>query len=176
MISIAELKAELGLMDTTEHDVRLADLEASAVAFVEQQSGVYFGPVASRIEHHDGTGGVALFLDRSPISGTVVVQRRTDAIATAEAVATGEYAVRGRKLVMPGGWGYSEYEITFNEGYAPGAEPEDIRGAVRELVKLAFKRNGMKSETIGGYSYTLGDAEELGIQQTIEAHRPAVVA
>lgn len=170
MISIAELKQHLKITSTDE-DLLLAELEEAAVQFVETQTGRYFGPARSVTEYLRAAGD-SLFLHEAPI-GEVTVQRRSSATATAEAVEATEFAVRGRRLVKPAGWGTSEYEVTYSVGYEEGAQPEDIRGAVRDLVALAYRgRDGIVSETTGGYSYRLADADSVsGLRDTLRAYR-----
>lgn len=169
MVSVGELKQTLGITGAAEDDY-LAELEAAAVQFVETQTGRYFGAVREVTEYRTAAGN-SLFLSDEP-TGTVTVMRRSSATATAEAVAADQFAVRGRRLVNPAGWGWYEYEITYDAGYAPGAQPEDIRDAVRDLVALAYRtRAGVQSETMGGYHYTLADGPKARWRETIEKYK-----
>lgn len=154
MVSIVELQQLLNA--STDEVAYLADLEAAAVEFAETEMGIYLGPTRQATEYKFPRGAL-LFLRAAP-SGTLTVQRRASATATAEAVAATDYAVRGRTLVRPGGWPWGEYEITYDEGYAPGAQPEGVRSVVRDYVRMAYQaRTGVQSETMGGYSYSMAD-------------------
>jgi hypothetical protein len=71
----------------------------------------------------------------------------------------------GRKMIRGGGalWTRAhEWTATYTAGYEPGQEPALIRAAVFALIRFrwgqAEKGGGLKSEAIGGYSYTLADA------------------
>lgn len=66
--------------------------------------------------------------------------------------------------------GYRNISISYIGGYTSGTMPANLKQAVRELVAARIARLGttgavdgsMKSESLGSYSYTRGDAEETG--------------
>jgi hypothetical protein len=80
-----------------------------------------------------------------------------------------------------------EYRAIYPFGYTVGAEPGDIRLAVKQIVALFYNergREGLRGETIGDYSYsilaTAVGRRELtsvpGLAETIADWRGAVYA
>jgi hypothetical protein len=200
MISISELRDYLEIEDDQEEDVDhiLARLESYAVAFVEKQTNRHFGPKGDVTVVVMGTTSQRLYLPYAvalPASSaiTIVEERRQpgDTATEITTAASDGYILRtnGQEawLVRKGGarWqdGY-EYTVTFKRGYAPGYEPGDIRRIVLKLVELDWNSRGgegVKSETISGYSYSGMTNEQLedaipGWTDTIESWRPPVIA
>jgi hypothetical protein len=144
MFALDELKQHLRITGT-EEDAYIAKLEAAAVQFVETQTGRYFGPVRSVTEYRRGFRQSLVL--RNPPDGPVTVLRRYTATSDSVALADTEYAVRGRQLIRPSGWGAYEYEVTYTTGYTMGMEPADIRDVVRKLVAMAFHaRSGIDGQ------------------------------
>ena len=183
MIALADLKEWLvaaGLLDSGDatYDAVLESLEARAVAFVENQTDRYFGPVASVTEVLTGYGGAKLWLTEIPSTNpTTVVERAylggaemtiTDADANGFLVRTSNadaWLQRRGGSVWTDGY---EYEVSYARGYDADAEPGDIRQLVLDLVTLKFGlagSEGLKSETIGGYSYTMGNFNAQDLEQ-----------
>ena len=178
MISVADLKVWLGIdSGTTTYDDLLGDLEERAVAMLQRATNRYFGAVASTTEYLVGRGTASLWLAEVPAAIPATVTERyapgSDE-ATITAADDDGYVLRSSdrdaRLVRKDGLVWSdgyEYEATYDRGYAAGSEPGDVRQAMIDIVTRAFKRRGsegLKSESIGGYAYTLADdAGELEV-------------
>lgn len=139
MLSVAYLKKHLRLEHTTADDMYLADLEAAAVSLIEEYEGVHYGAAGSVTEHVRGTGTPDLFLAAAPTAVTSVHEASYPGETPTE-IATADddgFLVRGARLVRAGGYvwerGY-EYTVVYTRGYAPGAAPERVYQAVREIV------------------------------------------
>lgn len=192
MIKLAEIKKHLGLEDKTAFDAYLADREAAAVAFLERETGVPFGAVGSRTHRERGSGTVGLWLPVAPILSDPVVdadvvvtehEHPGDTGTTIAMTASDGFVVWGREALRKDGsvWELDHYyQFVFNFGYAPGAEPEDVRETVLKLVEYAWNTRGhagMESEHIGGYIFRRGDVMDLeGVERTIVHYRVAVIA
>ena len=186
MIDLPDLAAWLNA-DAGTYGSILLDLETRAVAWVERQTGRYFGPPVEQTDVIIGNGTDRLWLPEPPTVEnvaqyaypTTVIERQylgateetiTDTDDDGFAVRTGGnegWLQRKAQTAWRCGW---EYEIEYYRGYEAGEEPGDIRQLVIELCKLKWGEKGInpavKSETIGGYSYTLFNAvgsEDFGI-------------
>lgn len=196
MILIEELQALIPELAEADLDV-IAELERAAVAYVQTQTGRYFGPRQEHTEIVRGTGTCDLYLigwaqdanlEDAYFDTELLVEERQYA-GDAYTVLT-DYDVR----VLPGEtklvrhqnvyWtrGY-EYQVTYLRGYAEGEEPADIRKIVLTLIRNAWnviETGGMRSETIGGYSYTFGAADLHDLTQsdreTLDAWRRQIIA
>lgn len=196
MITPEELAAALEIEDPTAQQLdRLEKLEEAAVAFVETQTGRYFGPPEEYTEQLAGRGVGSLWLSSRPVAGDgplVVLEERSYPGSDPQPLVIDEdFGIvlhsDDAELVRFGGclgWprGYS-YTATYRRGYAPGEEPADIRQLVIDLVAVRYSmagREGLRSESVGGYSYTrFGDSDldaVMGGSATIDIWRRPVVA
>lgn len=172
MIELGELKAWLESPDAD--DTLVADIEKRAVAFLEQQTGRYFGEVASTTVYMSGNGTRTLWLPEDPESSPAVVVEEETSFNVWTVVADTNYVVRDYRLIHESGWteGFENYRVTFSRGYTAGAEPETIRQAVLDLVALKYNargNEGVRSESLGSYSYSAGDVALVpGLDETIE--------
>lgn len=182
MISTTDLRVWLGIdAGDTTYDKILGDLEPRAVALLQRESGRYFGAVASTTEYLAGRGTPDLWLAEVPVGDpaipATVIQRSGPGAreTTITAVDDDGYVLRTSdreaRLVRKSGYVWTEgqeFEVTYDRGYAAGSEPGDVLQAVIDIVTRTFKRRGsegLKSESIGGYSYTVldDDGSELVI-------------
>lgn len=190
MISDATLRAALKLTPTAIEAPVLAEFRDRAIAFVERQTTRYFGAPRTVTEYVEGNGARALTLAEAVRAGTPTVEERGCPGAAATAVTTFALRREGTRsvLVRTDGWwrlGW-EYAVTYEQGYADDAGPGDIAALVIALVgqRLATRgKEGLASETIGGYAYTHpaihafedGDLRAIpGAVRTLEAWRPLV--
>lgn len=137
MISVTDLKFHLNLPTSfTTHDDYLDALEEAAVSYVERVTGRYFGAAGARTEYLSGTGIDTLWLADIPTTITSVTERDSLTDAGTELVEDTDYVVRGNRLVyVSNTWDADyEYEVVYTAGYAAGAEPADVRQAVKMLV------------------------------------------
>ncbi len=166
VVPLDVLKRLVGVEATfTDDDQLLADLENEAADFVNGQTERNWGAPVERTVFRNGLGTNTLFLlgHIEDPAGDVVVRRRDLSSKDFDAVDVEDYARRGDTLVLLGGrWSHrTEYEVTFTDGYTLGSAPGDIQALIADLVGIAYldlSAEGVKSETIGDYSYTLDTA------------------
>lgn len=198
MITIKELQAAIPGLEDEDLDV-VRQMEEAAVAYVETQTRRYFGPRREVTEIVRGTGTSNLWLTHGAqdfsltdayVDVMITVDGRQYAGYSYEASTDFDAWVRDGETALVrhngGVWtkGY-EYRVTYIAGYEEGQEPADIRSVVINLVKASWEardtEGGLKSETLGGYSYTLdvssaaNSLSDLDIA-TIDAWRRLVVA
>lgn len=178
MICAEELADHLGVDDPSVADLdRLETLERSAVAFVQTWTGRYFGPVVEHTEILTGTGGPRLWLSDlpRPAEGEPLVTVKESprlGVEPRPLTIDQDFAVllqgSEAQLVryLPGlGWPHDYvYEVSYRRGYKPGEEPADIRQIVIDLVAVKYSmigREALRSESVGGYSYTRFGASDL---------------
>lgn len=168
MIAMEDLQEYLGVQDCTSSEEWMLELlEEAAVAFVEGETGQYFGPVISFTQVVDGSGQEVLWLDYLPTTFTSISYRTAADLSAWTAYDSTDYEQDGRKLFRLGAvWprGRRNLRVIYDAGYAAGEEPSEVRQAVLSLVSAAWKRKSLgpfQSETIGDYQYTLADASEV---------------
>jgi hypothetical protein len=196
VISTTKLRAALQL-PTTFSEVLLGDLRDRAVAFVERQTGRYFGLPVEQVDILTGTGTRHLSLTELVVDGeavAVIEQEYAGADATGLEPSTG-FQVRhtgySSVLTRVGGdrWALDrEYLVTYTRGYVVDSGPGDIEQLIVALVGLRIAgmgADGIQTETIGGYSYSKyaihayedGDMRSIpGAVRTIEAWKGPVFA
>lgn len=184
MVTIKELQRLIpGIEDVDLHNI--AEWERDAVAYLETYTRYYFGPRQEHTEYLTGHGGSKLYLLHMAADGSLD-DYEFDTLITCDGRACGgdpfeditdfdvrvvegeSYLIRWGSAVWARG---SEYRVTYTRGYEPGREPGDIRGIVIKMVKRAFDAMtsdaNLRSESIGGYSYTFSssdfDADDLKI-------------
>lgn len=204
MIDVEDLLAATGAEDTAANRATLEELERNALAWVQNQTGRYFGPPEQVTEYITGTGGRRIYLRDHPVLDITEYYYDADTeVLVAEAAYPGadlteieetgfqvRLSEREFALWRLGDaqlWTASPYEyaITYYRGYLPGEEPGDIRQLVLDLVLVRWKiraegMTGLRSETIGGYSYTRFGNDDVdavsGGWSTIHSWRRPVVA
>jgi hypothetical protein len=177
MIPAAEIAASLD--GTTEDDYpRIEQMIDAALAFLSRSTARHFGPVEEVIEYLTGRGDRSLWLSDAPVGPVEVVHDYDD-----EVIDAATYDVRGVQVVRKrpdAWWSGTEYRVEYERGYTEETLPDDIRQAVHDLVSEGWTqqgKGGLKSETIGGYSYTRADVGNMGgeaatrVDQTIQNWR-----
>ena len=174
MIGLSEIKAYLRVTSAAQDSI-LEALERSAVAFIEEETGRYFGAPVATTEYVSGLGVRDLWLTETPTAPVVVEQETVENETVSwETVTATKYVTRGARLVHYLAWeaGVENYRVTYTKGYDAGEEPETIRRAVLDLVKYKYdgrnRSEGMQAETISGYSYTLADADHINYEAAID--------
>lgn len=150
---------------------------ASALAFVERQTGRYFGPPEERVEFLPLSQRVWLANEPRAVAGVEVLRPFDD---DWQAVPAADYRLEGRAL-----WfrtnpvfrcaGPQRCRVTYTAGY--DEPPADIEQIVLDLVALRYhgrEHVGVQSRKEGDQSVTYG-ARELaaipGAQATLNAWR-----
>jgi hypothetical protein len=188
VISLDDLKAWLGEPSDPGIDALLTALEARAVEIIERETGRYFRTETPLTEVMRGDGSDKLWLSERPATITSVEERSRPGDSWT-AIASGYEIETETKLPTPSTlrrtgslvWkrGY-DYRVIYPFGYTAGAEPGDIRQAVIDVVDMLYHdraRKGLRSETIGDYSYTRFDIDTaLSDPKTIVRWRGAVFA
>jgi len=174
VIPLEELLAALNLEDASlEDEVLLERYEAAAVAHLQRSTRRYFGPPRLVTEHLRVRRG-RLRLSEQPIGDVAITERwrpGDDGVLVADTHLRLPYVLR-----ESGQWSLgAEYEAVYWTGYGSTTVetedgpltvkgppvPDDIWRAALELVRSAWQgrtmNEGMKSETISGYSYTRAD-------------------
>lgn len=170
----------------------VADMVARAIAFVEQQTHRRFGLVEAASFVLEGTGTTFLRLPEPVVvpdsdEALVVTERQyaggEGTEVTAFDVRSGgntDYLVRHGGTPWTNGW---EYQVDYQRGYEVDHLPADIEQLALDLIGLRVSlrgRDGLRSESIGGYSWTRFGDEDLdaviGGRQTIERWRRPVYA
>ena len=194
MISEAKLRAAIaGNLAGFSPDLVKA-MESRAVAFLQTATSRYLGPVEALTEFLRGNGTDYLVLGDvawpTDLEDYLAVSERTrpGAVATEldatafelRSMQRGSVLARLDELGWQWGW---EYAVTYRRGYATDAGPREIEQIVIDLVALRVSllgHMGMRSESIGGYSYTRfgeGDLDSLdGAREVIAAWRAPVFA
>lgn len=177
LVDGATLKLALGIDDTSE-DALLSVLEPQAADWIERETRRRFQEPADdpRIEYREGTGTRTLFLlgHIDDPEETATVRERSFAFGGVGDWTTltegTEYERRGDRLVRIDGLSWhpsAEYEIAYPDGYLEA--PQDIQALAIELVSIARAAQstaasvvsgsaGIKSQTIGEYTYTMDTA------------------
>jgi hypothetical protein len=166
MITPGEIAAHI--KGATEDDYGLLEeLRDAALAFLSESTSRYFGPIREVTEWVHGFGTSSLWLDDTP-EGEAVVRHDGEEL--------NGWTLRGERLVRDRGvwWPEKEYEVTYSQGYTSETLPPDIRQAVIDLIATRWTqkgREGLQSETIGGYSYTVaqgGNSDGWTITDMVE--------
>lgn len=191
MIDVADLMAWLGNPGEPEAVTVIEALEGRAVEIIERETGRYFRAPIEHVEVLRGDGSTLLWLRERPTEIDSVEERARPGEEWTEVPANRyEVEVMTSKLPTPARLRHAsrwradcDYRVTYQFGYAAGQEPGDIRQAVIDLVALKYQergRGGLRSETIGDYSYTRMSAADLEavpeIARTVARWRGMVVA
>lgn len=198
MVSLPRVKAMLGIAATdTSQDTLITDLIHGAVAFIETQTNRYFREPVSTREYHLGhdTGGLYLLsipyvtttsddttASEQKAPGLTVTSIDRDAADGFELRTSARSAWLRRAGTAKWRSGF-EYVVDYTHGWDVDGLPSDIEHLVFMLVARRYKTiegGDLKSETIGGYSYTrFGVADLVGLdgaEATLDAWREPVLA
>lgn len=172
ILTVEELKSYLGITVAT-YDAVLEDLEIEAASIVERITGWKWSEPTTDVHVLIGQDTDEMFLPERPSSQDptdfVIDDRLFEADpneVTIDPAAEDGYVIDGRRIRRKGGncWlSTHEYVVTGPLGWLPADVPGYIRAAVRALVNFFFGqlgKEGLKSEAIGGYSYTLSDTSD----------------
>jgi len=159
MLDLDSVKAWLR-KTTDDRDDVLEALIARALDAVQRALDWYFGEPRDAEEILNGNGRTTLFLRQPPIDDDVTVYYRTAIGYAWTEVDADDFEVDGRKVVCAGAWwpGVRNYRFVYQEGFEE--IPGDVEQLVLDLVKRKWNeptQSNVVSESLGRYSYSLGD-------------------
>lgn len=165
LVELDVLKAWLKVRVDTSDDLLMA-LEERASEIVQRELRWYFGEPRETVEILDGTGTPKLFLKQMPSDGAVVMESRGGTNDAWTVMSADDYELEGRGLYARSAYiwarGMRNFRATYKEGFA--TPPKDIQQVVMDLVSAIWNRQGHEgfaSESIGDYSYTVEDLDNL---------------
>jgi hypothetical protein len=147
MIELKVLKRQLKIDDDQiADDGLILQMEAAAVTFMQNETGLYFGPVSEITDVLSSNGYAPIWLHGTPLLGDEYMpfslERRSSPAGTWEVVATTDYEVDGARLYPLTYWlpARRNLRATYWSGFEETEEaPADIRQKVRELVTLMYE-------------------------------------
>lgn len=175
MISLPLLKAHLKVNeDETADDALIVEMEEAAVAFMENETGKYFGELSEITEVLSANGWAPIWLRATPLADSddtpVLLESRTYPNGSWAEVAATDYEIDGQRLYPLAYWipGSRTLRLTYWAGSDVGGEPADVRQAVRELVTRMYEKR---------MPYVDSSVVDLvaGVREVIRAHRVQVV-
>lgn len=198
LVSLSEIKEALDI-STTEHDAKLNGYINRATDIIETYCKRRFLTQVYTEEIYNG-GGQYLQLRNFPVTSLGSIKFRGGAFNSPawSDLDSSMYTLDtdGGKntglLFLDGGFSYGQgnFQATYTAGYATTADiPGDVKEACIELVAYLFGRRkatpGLKSETLGRYSYTIdspnttstgrGILKMLGLDELLSAYRTPTV-
>lgn len=178
MIPIVELRKAVKLAETdSSADTTLKLFEASAIAYIENRTGHYFGlpKTATYVLRGNGKNRLALpFWPITDVDAVEIVEARDPAAA---GTAITDFVIRDTYVYRANGAVFSfhaEYRVTMQHGYDDKDVPADIRSLVVSLVTESWNlksKEGIQSEQYGGYSFSVG-ATLAGNERVIDILSP----
>lgn len=147
MIPLRDLKLHLKVdPDVTTDDTLIVEMEQAAVAFMQNETGKYFGQSGEIVEILSANGWASIWLQAAPMIDDdyypFVLEQRATPSGEWEVIADSDYEVDGYRLYPLTYWtpGRRTLRATYySDAYAEGAEPPDVQQAVRELVTRMYK-------------------------------------
>ena len=153
MITVDALKLHLNIPDAmTAHDELLAQLERSAVAFVQDHTGIYLGDDEEEREVLlTGMGRNGMWLPDVPVDGEVEMYEWSGSAWTLlDEYAADGWTMNGREIVRGEGY-YWTRGYRYKAVYTRIGEPtEDIRQRVIDLVALWYSHRTPSAERAEG--------------------------
>lgn len=180
MSMLPALKRALGIpAGETSRDADLNMCATAAAEWFSTQTGYYFGEPRAAVERFDGDGVTdTLFLRSTPADSPAFKLESLNGETWEEWDAT-EYEVDNRRVILKAGaWprGRRNLRATYTEGFEAGKGPAGVQRAILTVAVAMWKETkagNYKSESIGGYSYTLNDETILPqfVRDAVNAYR-----
>ncbi|MFA5604188.1 MAG: hypothetical protein WDA12_05010 [Bacilli bacterium] len=156
-----------------EDESMLVDMFNRAVAAIEKEVDWYFGEPRATEEILDGSSSrvkTDLFIRQYPVPGQPVVISERSRIGSSWSVIPSsnyEFGGNGRVIIHVSFWpvGRRNIRVQYTEGFV--SMPGDVQQLALDMVGSRWKSRllgggPLKSESLGDYSYTLGDLEGSG--------------
>ena len=183
LVSLADVKEALGILDNSQ-DSYLTNLINRATDIIEKYcNGRRFKETTYTNETYDGNGSQFLNLKHYPISAITSLQWRSGDFSSNnwDSIDSSMYTyldIEG-EIYYTGVFsrGIRNYRVSYTAGYS--TIPNDLQQACITLIsylKNQTKTSGMKSESLGEYSYTKDDdvqatISKLGLDEILNAYR-----
>jgi len=136
-VVLQEVKNYLGISGNTNDD-NIQDIINSVEAEVKSFLGVHSLTETFRTDTLDGTGTVAIFLQKAPVNSIDTIQHLINSAWTALTYSAVRFTEQG-KVVLEGGefpLGWQNIKVTYKTGYQ--VLPYDIKMAIKKLCKIEF--------------------------------------
>lgn len=183
MIILSALKEYLKVdEDETADDLLILEIEQAAIAYLQNETGRYWGPIVELTETLSGNGWAPVWLQADPITQDdadypndyppLALELRSFPNGTWSTLEQGTgYEVDGGRLYPLTYWtpGRRTLRAVYWAGFEDGEAPADIQQAVRELcVRMYDHRSPVVSGTV---------VAELpfSVREIIRAHRVPTV-
>jgi len=190
LVNLADTKETLGITDNIQ-DSLLTNLINRATDIIERYcNGRRFASTVYTNEEYDGKGSDYLNVKHYPITTLTSIDGRSGDFSNPNWSSLDDalYKLIDDGTSGPGQIYYSgrfikgvrNYRVSYTAGFA--TIPNDLQQACITLIaflKNQTKSTGMKSETLGRYSYTKSDEEkdikELGLDAVLDYYRTPVI-
>jgi len=186
LVNLADMKEALGITDNSQ-DSLLTNLINRATDIIEKYcNGRRFASTIYTNEEYDGKGSDYLNLKHYPVITLTSIDGRSGDFSSPSWSALDDAFYKSidnaGQIYYSGGFtrGVRNYRVNYTAGFA--TIPNDLQQACITLVaflKNQTKATGMKSETLGRYSYTKSDDEkdikELGLDAVLDYYRTPVI-
>lgn len=184
MISVGAALPSLGEVGCDVVEVqRLID---AATMRLSRDLGTYVGPIRQFTDVHSGgrTGGpghASIWLANTPLPDSaetpITVETRYSVADDFVALLPGDFFIDGYTLHSPTRFpaGPATVRVSYSAGFPLDAGPAELRALVMELVRYSAAANssgGKLAESLGDYSYTMGQLDEIvGYHSTVSRWR-----
>jgi len=173
IVTLQQAKDWLGItVATAAQDAALTGLIVRMQAVIERELDWYFDVARAVTEYFDGHERATLFLRQPPVDAEdVVVSTRTGVGYTdwEELILGTDYEVDQRKLIHASYWPYGGRNIKaeYQEGFTvpPGDIVQVLLESLEDRVITAAAAGATDSETLGDYSYNLGDVSAADLER-----------
>lgn len=153
----------LAMLGAPESDSALvAAIVERATATLQRDLGFYLGTPATRTEYLSGFGTELTVVDDvlEPTDEEPITVAQLSSDWEWETEPTTHYRRLGRVFIHRYGWtpGSRNVRIVYRSGWAADAGPGELRDLVLRLVAMRYRdaaSDGVQSETLSDYSYTL---------------------
>ena len=156
-LTLTGVTAENLNLSDADYSLLLSKITTQAKAIIDGYCMQTFGKIQVT-EKYDGNGFTKLFLDNTPIAAIISVSIESEDI-------TSEITLYTTYIYYPDKFSKGIQNITVNYYHGPDQIPEPIKSVSFALCKkilLQFKAEkeaqGLKSEKLGDYQYTIDDS------------------
>jgi hypothetical protein len=180
---LGDIKSELGLTDVESDDMLYAMID-EAKEIIDDYCGRSFNKTASATKYYDGDGAI-LWIDDLVTLTSIALDEDGDGTYESTLVAT-DYilyplnAAQKTSVRISSNSNYGSFAQGVRQGvkivgvWGYATIPLPIQRMAKKIVIALYNNRtlgGKKSETLGDYSYTLGDLVTLEDQKLLDKYR-----